>query len=222
MLRTRESRRKCYWGRSGFTLVELLVAVSIIAVLAALILTVAIRAAGKGGQVACASNLRQIAIAVQAYAYDHDGMPPRDGTRCFRPDDPRPLQTVESLKPYGATGDVWFCPADPEKGKIGAYTDDVPHWITSYYMPAAEYKVPPDIISLNATARKYWFWIAADARCIDWTQHGAGTDRRGSGSWHSGGFNLVYIDGSVKWLPLQDFLHTHIPNPYDSHRVGGA
>lgn len=54
----------------GFTLMELLVALGIIALLAALLLPVVIKAKGKAKRATCLNNLRQINLAVRMYADD--------------------------------------------------------------------------------------------------------------------------------------------------------
>jgi prepilin-type N-terminal cleavage/methylation domain-containing protein len=63
-------------GPGGFTLVELLVVIAIIAVLAALLLPALSSAKDSGKRAACLSNLRQMGIAIHAYAADFEGRIP--------------------------------------------------------------------------------------------------------------------------------------------------
>jgi|GEM_PF-1032761 len=63
--------------RRGFTLIELLVVIAIIALLASLLLPAFVKAQEKGRQTACASNLRQVYLAVDIWAQDHfESYPP--------------------------------------------------------------------------------------------------------------------------------------------------
>ncbi len=61
----------------GFTLVELLVVIAIIAVLAAILFPVFSRARAAARRVDCASNLKQLGLALQMYASDYDGLIPQ-------------------------------------------------------------------------------------------------------------------------------------------------
>ena len=61
----------------GFTLVELLIVVGIITVLLALLMPAVRRARESAQRAACASNLRQLAAGVHAYAIDNDGQIPQ-------------------------------------------------------------------------------------------------------------------------------------------------
>src|SRR5439155_19656576 len=56
----------------GFTLVELLVVIAVIAILAAILFPVFAQVREKGRQTACLSNVRQMAAGLMMYVQDYD------------------------------------------------------------------------------------------------------------------------------------------------------
>jgi prepilin-type N-terminal cleavage/methylation domain-containing protein len=88
--------------RSGFTLIEFTVVITIIAILAAILFPVFAQARKAATKQQCAGNLHQIGMALQLYARDHDGnLPPAHN-------DLRPLLTR-----YADSHLVLRCPEDP-------------------------------------------------------------------------------------------------------------
>jgi prepilin-type N-terminal cleavage/methylation domain-containing protein/prepilin-type processing-associated H-X9-DG protein len=99
--------------KTGFTLIELLVVIAIIAILSAMLMPALAKAKDKAKTVACASNLRQIAMGYHMYMMDFNyHMPTTDmlGRSCYRlvAD---PLGMPSFLKDYTTLSRVWLCPA---------------------------------------------------------------------------------------------------------------
>src|SRR5438105_4559122 len=63
------------WSRrAGFTLIELLVVIAVIAILAAILFPAFAQAREKAPQTMCASNLRQMGLALMMYREDYDNV----------------------------------------------------------------------------------------------------------------------------------------------------
>lgn len=93
-------------ARPGFTYVELLVALGIVSVLAALLIPVVGRMRASARGVRCASNLHQIALGFQHYAMNNGGRLPEPLALDL------PWERV--LLPYLQNSDSYKCPADNE------------------------------------------------------------------------------------------------------------
>ncbi len=74
--------------KKAFTLIELLVVIAIIAILAAMLFPVYAQAKNSAKQTANLSQLKQLAVAAQIYASDHDDHLPSDPLTDFCPSDP--------------------------------------------------------------------------------------------------------------------------------------
>ena len=63
-------------GKPGFTLIELMVTIAIIAILVALLLPAIQSARESANKASCASNLMQLGIAMGSYVSTHSVLPP--------------------------------------------------------------------------------------------------------------------------------------------------
>lgn len=98
-------------GPRGFTLVELLVVLAVVALLAGLATPAVGWALDRTRSTACLSNLREIGLAVRQYAGDHDQQLPDLAAGRNNRSEPLPVMDTV-LQPYVTDARVFRCPAD--------------------------------------------------------------------------------------------------------------
>ncbi len=184
--------------RYGFTLIEILIVVAIIAVLLAILMPTFATARQQSYKAVCASNLRQVAKATLLYAQDHDECFPL-GAYAVRSGDNQTLRTVWGLlKPYTKSDAVYLCPADSHPTQLAGLARE-----PSVGMPPAEGE--PESVSLMPN----WCllvnsWVYPDVPAVSLARlpYPAGT-----GFWYDG----VLISGDARRfepVALVDPRHT--------------
>jgi prepilin-type N-terminal cleavage/methylation domain-containing protein/prepilin-type processing-associated H-X9-DG protein len=237
----------------GFTLVELLVVIGIIAVLVGILLPTLGSARESARKVTCGSNLRQVALAVTMYVNDNKGYLPvcyRDFSGVYRVDinygpnaglvdakaPPNSMRLLvqpplgQAPSRYLQTPDIFFCPSDfvrapfrstitlPSGAKVrgwgyfdngGSNTNQAMSywywyypanvWNGSTWVPLAK-EIVNDRFSLKgASMRSYMSdqgFIAGNA--------GERSNETKFPFFHKKGWNVVYLDGHVKWIRVDE------------------
>jgi prepilin-type N-terminal cleavage/methylation domain-containing protein len=210
----------------GFTLVEMLVVITILVVLAGLLFVAYGAARERSRRGVCAGNLHQIGAAGAMYAEDHDGLFPPYTNKygLLREPKPNPIADrkalFDAMAPYlRKDSRVWFCPSDPLAGQHTPNQRYLPgrqlnspmcdHLYTSYiFMPMPN----ADSISLAYLWRlvppAYRVWAFDDTlaegpgfHCKDgrrvFTFFGVEIHIRGGN--HRVGANCVFADARVKF-----------------------
>lgn len=110
--------------RGGFTLIELMIVIAIIAILAAILVPNFIRARAQGQLTACKSNLKNIGTAMEMYSTDWSGKYPDDGgIRAALT--PNYLKTIPECPAAGS--DVYDLTTDPANAYNTANFTDYYH-----------------------------------------------------------------------------------------------
>ena len=112
--------------RRGFSLTELLVVIAIIAVLAGIIFPVFVQAREKARQTACASNIKQLGIAMMAYAQDNEDQYPPPPYSAQIAGQVRFVWWMDIIFPYVRNGAVYACPSNPGETDMELMTNESP------------------------------------------------------------------------------------------------
>lgn len=201
-------------GRSGFTLIEILIVLAIIALLAAILFPVFAKVRERGRTTACASNMRQIGTAFAMYTADHDGWMPLityTSQVCAWPD---------RLLPYIKSNQIFWCPSFPR----GEYQPGCPtsacdaQGCTNYH---GSYQSNPLIHSSGTQPETICTHPATTIYSVDglggdFTMYGntvtsiQDMETGGVRFRHSDGANALFVDGHVKWMAAGAMLDVHL------------
>jgi len=128
----------------GFTLVELLVVISIIALLMAILMPALAKVREQGRSIVCQSNLRQMAMAMVLYAEVNDGK----------------TMALEWY-PGVEVGKYWFFQLRPYLASNNKDQYDSEKELVVGYCPATKTQTLPWGL-LAGTAKDYWRWQGAE------------------------------------------------------------
>jgi len=134
--------------RHGFTLVELLVVIAVIAVLASLLLPALNRAKSRAEGIFCLNNTKQLLLAWQVYADDHTGLCVYNvgggGSRGIAPSSKLKLNWVDNIMSWNADSDNTNVTTISD-ASLGPYTRSV-----------SIYRCPSDKVLSDAQRQEGW------------------------------------------------------------------
>ncbi len=219
--------------RTAFTLIELLVVIAIISILAAL-LTPALKSARDTARgTVCASNLKQLGLAIISYSQDNDGYLPGGvtggGNRWFNnlcaggfiPHGPSPTDPPRNTQ--GSS--IVHCPmakspsgiTSPDGGYATAYGS--PLYVMGIASPdrhrkMSEFQNTSGVVALyDAVIGVSYPWDGASWGAM-WDVPTKSDVDLSLACRHRDGDNFLFLDGHVTWLRLESATQEMFPSSY--------
>jgi len=185
--------------QGGFTLVELLVVISIIGILGALGFSGARAAISKSQATECLSNMRQIGVAVQLFAGENNGCLPATS---------HSLSWTNSLTIYVGTNFIGRCPGAPRHRARVTYGWNDSLETNGAGVSLSQCRTPSKTMTLaelatNQSSEHFHFaGVRGGAGRVTANQFQAAVNVRG----HGQGANYLFVDGHVEnlaWSEVQ-------------------
>jgi len=192
----------------GFTMIELLVVVAIIALLIALLLPVLHNAREKAQVVECGSNLRQLNIAWAGYAHDHNGnlVDPTPGTRNNWVEPGTGIQPIRDGTMFNYARDlrIYRCPTEPRETyqrsySINDYVGGM-EFVKNYVIPAMKMEEVPSPSATFTFLEEYDMrgWNLGSFNLLPMQAPNGPAWIDPPGTWHGSQVNVMsYVDGHI-------------------------
>ncbi len=184
--------------RSAFTLIELMVAITIVAIIGAIAVPELQKGVSRAQSVTCANNLRQIGVGILTYTGENDNtfpvIEPSISNPVYGPDWDGPTPTpITELEPYGITEQVLKCPTDVKIKSEGT---------TSYFeRDGTSYQWRVIVDGENGVTPKIYGGRRGGYRFAKPSRVTICTDQR---NIHFGRYNKLYADGHIAPIKLTE------------------
>ena len=215
MLQTKRNAAK-----TGFTLIELLVVIAIIAILAAILFPVFQKVRENARRISCASNMKQLSLAVTQYTQDSDEVMPGitygnngantlGGWLYYSAYSPTTYQVPQgSLYPFIKSTGVFVCP-DDSAGQTSGNSYEMNSCLASYTKTYPGLYPGKSIANFDSPSNIMLFCEETaggpngSANDGNFNFGNMGTPKGDDISVrHNGGNNFAFVDGHVKYFAL--------------------
>jgi prepilin-type N-terminal cleavage/methylation domain-containing protein/prepilin-type processing-associated H-X9-DG protein len=222
--------------RKGFTLIELLVVIAIIAILAAILFPVFAKVREKARQTSCASNEKQIGVALLSYLQDADEKLPNgvNGSATGYGQG-----WAGEVEPYIKSGGLFKCPDDPTQSSPTSSVDSYAYNSNMVNANAGGTGTSTGITQAAITAPATTVWLfeiegnLADVTNLQQTTAGEttsavgdgsdvpdGTDTASSNAWtYATGYMLAALNGTT---PAVGAPQANVPTAVTGVHIGGS